>query len=280
MIKNRITIITLIILVLLSLTLAKKVAKKKLKERSNSRNNITEASNSTLESHSKHRAHADPAGTNVFQGKNNASNAVGLVGGSEHTITQPPYEVVSCDQVLQIPGTFLHSEDYDVSKRKPGFMTLSIYFANFFNSNNSSQLLKSLETQMLTSELVKIDGAPGCTTFKTINKKKDFCFKDETIREQIRAAAKKFLSCKPDLNNDSHLEEALKGCDLSKVDLSHKGPFGKFGKKIAEILRKIKGKEQKFDFSKLKGVNPYYLRKGIPGDPSSPVFPPFEGLKK
>lgn len=143
-------------------------------------------------------------------------------------------------------------------------MTMSIYFSNFFTSNNSSQLIESMETQMLTAELNELQGAPGCTLFKTNKKEYSFCFENEDIREQIEHAAKKFLNCKPNPNNEIALEYALKGCDLSKVDLSKKGPFGKAGPKIHHVLEKMKKKDKKKD--NWKGVNPYYIKKGVPGD--------------
>jgi len=59
------------------------------------------------------------------------------------------------------------------------------------------------------------------------------------------------------------LKFALKGCDLSKVDLSAKGPFGKAGPKIKKVLDKMGKPKEKNNW---KGVNPYYIKKGVPGD--------------
>lgn len=199
-------------------------------------------------------------GTNVFKGTANASNAAGVVGPSAYTITKPPYVVKTCDQVLQIPGKTIDLHDY--SKRTPGFMTLSIYFANFFTANDSSKLLDSYETQLLTHELTELAGAPGCTMFKTQKKEYPFCFENNTIRKQIQEATKKFLNCKVNPNNDVALKLALKGCDLSKVDLSKKGPFGHAGPKIKKALDSM-GKPK---VDSMKGINPYYIKKGVPGD--------------
>jgi len=143
-------------------------------------------------------------------------------------------------------------------------MTFSIYFANFFKKNDVKELMVSMETQMLTAELTEIPGAPGCTIFKTKSKEYPICFKDETIRKQIQAAAIKFLNCRPNPNNQLALEHALSGCDLSKVDLSKKGPFGSAGPKIHHVLEKMKEKKNKK--VSWKGINPYYIKKGIPGD--------------
>jgi hypothetical protein len=251
--KNKITIISMIILSLLSLTMSAMIEKKitkKVKVQT-FRGNAT-AGNATA------------VGTDVFAGKNNASNAVGVVGTSVYTIAAAPYVVQTCDQVLQIPGTTLDLNNYSVKARKPAFMTLSIYFANFFPTKNSSQLIQSMETQMLTNELTPIAGAPGCTVFKSQSKQYSFCFESDEIRQQIQVAAQKFLNCKPNPKNELALEFALKGCDLSKVDLTKNGPFGTAGPKIQTVLAKMKNKKPKKD--NYKGVNPYYISKGIPGD--------------
>ena len=203
-------------------------------------------------------------GTDVFIKTTNATNAVGTVGTAAFTIASAPYKVVSCDQVLQIPGTTIDLNNYSVKERKPAFMTLSIYFANFFPTKDSNKLIQSMETQLLTDSLTAIAGAPGCTIFKQKGKSYSFCFADDEILEQIAAATQKFLSCKPNPKNELALEFALKGCDLSKVDLTKKGPFGTAGPKIEEVLNKMKNKTKKKDNT--KGVNPYYLNKGIPGD--------------
>lgn len=201
------------------------------------------------------------AGTNVFKGSNNASNAAGVVGGAAYTITKAPYVVKTCDQVLQIPGKTINLNNY--ADRTPGFMTLSIYFANFFAASDSNKLIESMETQLLTQELTELQGAPGCTMFRTNKKEYSFCFESEEIRKQIQAAAAKFLNCKFNPNNDRALKIALKGCDLSKVDLTKKGPFGAAGPKIKKALDAMKGEPKKNNW---KGVNPYYIKKGVPGD--------------
>ena len=143
-------------------------------------------------------------------------------------------------------------------------MTLSIYFANFFNKKDINQLVLSMETQMLTHQITKIPGAPGCSVFKTKYTEFPFCFENEDIRKQIQDAVIKFLSCKNEDLDDDNLKNALSGCDLTKLDLSIKGPFGKLGEKIKEIMTKMKGKNKKNLNS--SDINPYYRGKGVPGD--------------
>ena len=251
--KYRIAIISTIILSLLSLSMSA-MSNKKITKKSKVSNLLR--LNSTA-------GNATAVGTDVFAGKNNASNAAGIIGTSDYTIASAPYKVASCDQVLQISGKTLDLSNFSESNRKPAFMTLSIYFANFFPTKNSSQLIQSMETQMLSSSLSPIPGAPGCTIFKSNGKSYSFCFESNEIRQQIDAAVTKFLSCKPNPKNELALEFALKGCDLSKVDLTKKGPFGTAGPKISQVLEKMKKKPKKNNY---KGVNPYYIAKGIPGD--------------
>lgn len=290
MIKNRITIITMIILVLLSVSLTKKITKKKVTHRSLSsmkNNNTSDAAGAPAPKpkptpDGKGGKGGAAKGTDVFAGKSNATNAVGFVGTHVHTIVQPPYDVVSCDQILQIKGTTLDLKNYDDSLRKPSFMTLSIYMANFFKTNNSSDLLESIDTQMLNHELTEIPGAPGCTMFKTQKQSRPFCFENNIIRKQINAAVQKFLNCKPDAQSEMQLELALANCDLAKVDLTKRGPFGKFGKKIKKILKKIKEKKEKANdqSEKWSDVNPYYLHRGVPGEELPPHLPDLGKDKK
>jgi len=157
----------MIILVLLSVFNCARVTENKIKK--NRGNSTVAAKAETTEKTTTKTTGGKAAGTNVFKGSSNASNAAGVVGSAEYTIAKPPYVVKTCDQVLQIPGKTINLKNY--SDRKPGFMTLSIYFANFFTSNNSSQLIESLETQMLTEELHELQGAPGCTMFRTQKKR-------------------------------------------------------------------------------------------------------------
>lgn len=260
MIKKNITIITLIILVLLSFTMSLRKFSKITKTKKSLTSSFSQSRNT---SNTTAPAAGAALGTDIFVGKSNASNAAGVVGTANYTITKAPYIVKSCDQVLQISGKTINLNNY--SDRKPAFMTFSIYFANFFPMKNSSALIKSMETQLLTAGLTEIPGAPGCTLFKGPSNDYPFCFESEVIRKQIEEAAVKFLNCKNELNSEINLEYALKGCDLSKVDLGKHGPFGKYGKKIHKVLEKLK-KKKEGGKDNYKGVNPYYIKKGVPGD--------------
>jgi hypothetical protein len=191
------------------------------------------------------------------------SNALGLVGFRKYRINHPPYFVKTCDQVLLIHGKKLNLEDFSV--REDAFMTLSVYFANFFKTKDVNGLIMSMETQSLTHELTKIPGAPGCAMFKTSTQEYPICFRDENIREQIQEAVTEFLKCRD--SNTNHLEKIMRNCDFSKVDFSSRGPFGKLGKKMKEIVDKIKKEKSgpELDHNN-KMINRYYVDKGVPGD--------------
>lgn len=208
-------------------------------------------------------------GTNIFLNSTNSSDAAGFVGGENLTITKAPYKVKSCDQVLQISMKFLDKKDY--SKRTPGFMTLSIYFTNFFNSNSASELLESMHTQELTRIPMELGGAPGCTIFSTTKSQRDVCFESPEIFRQVSNAVQKFMACKPDPKKQFELESALANCNLGKVDLSKNGPFGKAGRKIKHVLDKIEKKKRKEQDKVWKGVAPYYRNKPVPGDDPNPT---------
>ena len=74
-------------------------------------------------------------GTNVFEGKINATDAVGKVGFTNYSIYKPPYKVKRCDQILLLPGKKLDPSDYCL--KEDAFMTMSIYMMNFFLKKRS-----------------------------------------------------------------------------------------------------------------------------------------------
>jgi hypothetical protein len=218
-------------------------------------------------------------GTNVFEGKPNATNALGYVGFTNWSINTPPYKIERCDQILLIHGKKLVVDDF-CEKREDAFMTMSIYMLNFFTEKDSNKLLESIPMNQITSLPTPVKGAPGCTMWTTKTKSFPFCYESPEILKQVEEAYKKFLNCKnPEENRKGHM--LLKACDVKKLDLSEDGPFGSQGPVIEGIIQSLDPDAGKKKIPNLKSINPYYFSRNgeliTPGDktfkePKDPRF--------
>merc|ERR1719331_1867788 len=186
-------------------------------------------------------------GTNVFTvKKNNATDAAGLVGTYNFTVPQAPYHVERCDQILQIKGKKMDLNEYCI--QTDAFMTLSIYMANLFDAQNPDKLVMSIPTDQLLQMPNILTGTTKC----------------------IKWAGKSYECTK---GGDLPLINVLiEACDISKIDFTEKGPFGKDGPKyLAKIQEKNKitaygyGKVDKsLQYDPLK-LNKYYSLTSAPG---------------
>ena len=209
--------------------------------------------------------------TQVFTAaKQNSTDAAGLVGTLNFSITHPPYKVERCDQVLLLKGKKLNLTDYCV--KSDAFMTLSIYMANLFEDEDSNKLLESVPLDQITVFPTALSGTLTCTQFSGKTKSFAFCYETVDILKQVIEAYEYFYRCRtngmPDVPNI--LKLLLEACDISKIDFSDKGPLGKQGpiykKMVADYKEKLTAikvnPELKYDPKKL---NPYYSTLKAPG---------------
>lgn len=209
-------------------------------------------------------------GTNVFtHAKTNATDAAGLVGTNNFTIPVAPYTVERCDQILQIKGERMNLDDYCI--REPAFMTLSIYMANLFSARNPDKLQMSIHFDELVQVPAILAGTPKCIKWMGKNNQWGFCYESAAVAHQIVLAYQKFYECTK--GGDLPLIDVLlEACDLSKIDFSEKGPFGKDGPRYwAKIQAKqaIKsygyGKVDKALIYDPMKLNKYYSLTQAPG---------------
>lgn len=209
--------------------------------------------------------------TNVFTAsKLNSTDAAGLVGTFNFSITQPPYKVERCDQVLLLKGKRLNLTDYCV--KSEGFMTLSIYMANLFESEDSNKLVESIPMDQITTVPTGLSGTLTCLKFSGKTKSFGFCYETVDILKQVIEAFEYFHRCRtngiPDVPNV--LKILLEACDVNKIDFSEKGPLGKQGPIYKKMVEDYKSKltaikvnpELKYDPKKL---NPFYSTLRAPG---------------
>lgn len=196
-------------------------------------------------------------GTNVFDGKINATDAVGMVGFTNYSVYKPPYKVKRCDQILLIPGKKLDMKDYCL--KEDAFMTLSIYMANFFLKKNPNKLLESFPMDQITAIPSALPGAPGCCMWTTKHRSFPYCYQSEEILEQVIQAYYDFLNCRKGPQGPRIAGALLKACDISKLDLTENGPFGAQGPAYQQIIYAMDPSARKKKPINLNDINPYYI---------------------
>jgi hypothetical protein len=131
----------------------------------------------------------------VIPGKDNASNAVGLVGPSTYAITTPPYQLSSCDQVLLIEGQRI-KDMRDYALKEKAFFTFSMYMINVSLEKNPEKFIDSLTMEKINTIPYVMLGAPACVNFQSPNKNIAICFDKEEYTTQIIQVYNDFLKCR------------------------------------------------------------------------------------
>jgi len=196
-------------------------------------------------------------GTNVFDGKINATDAVGKVGFTNYSVVKPPYKVKRCDQILLLPGKKLNPKDY--CEKEDAFMTMSIYMMNFFLKKDPNKLVESFNMYEITQIPSEMPGAPGCTMWMTKTRSFPFCYNTPEILEQVIDAYYAFMNCRKGPQGPRLAGALLKACDISKLDLTSAGPFGLQGPMYAQMIYAMDPSKRKKKPVNLDDINPYYI---------------------
>lgn len=158
------------------------------------------------------------AGTNVIAGANNATNAVGHIGPNTHSVTDSPYKITSCDQVLLIDGLQTITDYKDYCVKAPVYFTLNVYFVNLFESKDSAKLTNSISFDKLRFPTI-MEGAKGCVLFQnsqTLNRL-PICGTEEQAN-QIIEAYKSFLDCRAGDNLKESVPKSSAPVQLNQLD--------------------------------------------------------------
>jgi hypothetical protein len=119
-------------------------------------------------------------------------------------------------------------------------MTLSIYMANLFEAQNPDKLVMSIHSESMQTLPHILLGTTTCVKWADKTNQFGFCYETKEVAEQIIAAYMKFYECAR--GGDLPLIDVLlEACDISKIDFTEKGPFGKDGPKY---LKKIQEKTE------------------------------------
>lgn len=205
-------------------------------------------------------------GTFVFQGQKNSTNALGYIGATNLSISQQPYIIKRCDQVLLIPGQRILSFD-DYCQKQDAFFTMSIYMVNVFDGQDPSKLLQSITMDKITHMPTHLAGSPGCIDFQGESKRMAMCFKNAEMVDELIEAHQAFMRCRKgdnlkgfDIQNILHvLEKCMGQGNLDQKTLNDLG-LGHLASNSTEGAHSATGHES----NKTK-YNPYYAELKVPG---------------
>ncbi len=140
--------------------------------------------------------------SNAATNKNTGVNSLGETGISANdniNLTEFPFVLTRCDQVVHFPVHYINDED-DFRVRHLGYVTISAYLTNLFNGKDGQKLVQSLEHTQMKSDPCYLKGARGCIKVtKDVNLRlhnMDYCVADDMLAENILYVYKEFKRCR------------------------------------------------------------------------------------
>ncbi len=120
---------------------------------------------------------------------------MGRVGPANYSITAPPYDVKSCDQIILVQGKMIKNFT-DYCEKSDAFFTMSVYMVNVFSSEEPDKLIESITLDRLVSVPGHLQGAPNCINFQAATKRLAVCFDSAETVNQLLKAYKDYLRCR------------------------------------------------------------------------------------
>jgi len=135
--------------------------------------------------------------TNVHQGKDNSTNAVGTIGPANFSVTVAPYVVKSCDQVLLVKCQILTDMD-NYEKRKTAFFTMNLFMINVFETAANNRLSHSIYLDNMKRVPHYLTGSRTCINFNDskFSKNVALCFDNKERMNEIIKAFHDFNRCR------------------------------------------------------------------------------------
>jgi len=140
------------------------------------------------------------ASTTPATGTAAATPTAGTIAGSNVTaipsrVTEAPYNLTACNQVIEIAGKTLNNLD-DYASRGDGFFTMSIYLVNQFAKKDSSTLQKSIYIDRIKESPSIYHGSVSCIRFYDGNTEIPMCMSDYATAMNVIDSYNKFLKCR------------------------------------------------------------------------------------
>lgn len=168
---------------------------------------------------------------NTNTSSTNTTNSIGFTNSTR--LTGSPYQIKSCDQVLEIEGNrILDIKDY--TKREPAFFTMNVYFINMFKTKDGNTLIESIPMNKIKIKPEILNGSHSCIHFTvSIDKHIEMCMKNKEAAIQLLDAYNNFLKCRAGdnlaLKDPAKLNSMLKA---SCLGLNVNFDINKFGEDV------------------------------------------------
>lgn len=208
-------------------------------------------------------------GTGVFLGLTNSSNALGYVGPVNYSVSVPPYVVKSCDQVILVPVKRI-SNFNDYCKKDEGFLTMSVYMVNLFETKDSNKLVESITLDKMTNIPVPLAGAPGCIDFRGGDKRIAACFEENDAVNQLIQAYQDFMRCRngdnlKDLSWNEMRNILMSACMGQKTSFNTTAFLSAGGNFTLRANVDLKFPSMGNNPVAKNDINPYYSSLKVPG---------------
>lgn len=233
-------------------------------------------------------------------------NSVGEIVKDNVTLTQFPFTISRCDQIVLFPCAYIN-DVHDYRVRQPGFVALTAHYTNLYADKDGQKLIQQVLNSQISLLPQLIEGAEGCVKIGGDRGQKTMfiCVDGRTNALNILEVFKQFSRCRLGDNlqpiPESQLKSIMKLCNVDKEKLmSAPGETinlqsGKLSNshlltpkvnqdELQNIIKnkRKKAKAPKFDFPSEKG-NRWeknrleYFQPGpllVPGDKPKPLLPP------
>lgn len=149
--------------------------------------------------HLKKEKHANPESSKKSEG---FTNSVGNIFDYDLKVTQPPFTVSRCDQIIFYKTTYIADLD-DYSRRSQGTLILSAHYVHLLNDND--QLINSMLIGNLGIFPHSPQGAGDCLKFDDLSQSESIliCFSSEDTKSEILVAFKKLVDCRGGIASSS-----------------------------------------------------------------------------
>jgi len=140
---------------------------------------------------------SDPA-TNFNVGLNSLGET-GHKAEDHIAVTNFPYKLSRCDQVVHVPVTYINNED-DYRVRHTGYVTITAHLTNLFHAKDGQKLIQSTNHSTMKSDPCHLLGARGCIKLsKDVHLRlhnMEYCLENEIQAENILYIYKEFKRCR------------------------------------------------------------------------------------
>jgi len=192
-------------------------------------------------------------------------NSLGFEVKADTVITQYPFKVERCDQIVLFKGKLIPDHE-DYTKRREAVFTITAYHVNVFSEKNPDKLIQSVLFKDGKTSAQVPRGARGCIRVDSGKHLHPLilCGDDEKNGNAILKAVNKFSECrgglleKKDEIDISLLKKLLRACGMNCGFTDPK----KLKAKIEQLKKKLKSKQ-----NHLKNANGFFHPgfNGVPG---------------